>query len=378
MVSSLHYLTHLHNFQQVRYGDEYPKFFIYWTADAYQGTGCYNLECSGFVQTSQNIVPGAAIRQYSTYNGPQYNITLSVEKSPKDGHWWLKYNEDEVGYWPKEIFTNELKDHAKDVEFGGEIVDSRSSRAHTTTQMGSGHFPDEGYGKAAYIRNIEVLDENYEIAPATELEYVPPEKPNCYWAGSGSPSETWDTKSTPEESLSPKKPTPPLPTGLAKSGPTHRDTPKSQFSPKPKLHKAPRRRIIEPTNTTSNSVPTTNAPGSRARKGREHIRRRSISSRFGRKLRDAEAAPDPFLQHLTSPKTPRSNTTPQWTTKSNSGGTTPPNQSTGAAPNLCTEATGLQHRRTTIPSPNHRTGQARIWAKNSQFRIKADERGPSG
>ncbi|CAA0833124.1 Protein of Unknown Function (DUF239 [Striga hermonthica] len=176
---------------QVLYGDKYPKFFIYWTADAYQGTGCYNLECSGFVQTSQNIVPGAAIRHYSTYNGPQYNITLSIEKSPKDGHWWLKYNEDEVGYWPKEIFTNELKDHATTVDFGGEIVDSRSSRAHTTTQMGSGHFPNEGYGKAAYIRNIEVLDENYEIAPATELELYPPENPKCYWAGTVSHSETW-------------------------------------------------------------------------------------------------------------------------------------------------------------------------------------------
>ncbi|GER51541.1 hypothetical protein STAS_28925 [Striga asiatica] len=67
----------------------------------------------------------------------------------------------------------------------------RSSRAHTKTQMGSGHFPNEGYGEAAYIRNIEVLDENYEIAPAPQLQYISPEKPNCYWARIGSPSETW-------------------------------------------------------------------------------------------------------------------------------------------------------------------------------------------
>ncbi|KAJ1277143.1 hypothetical protein BS78_05G272000 [Paspalum vaginatum] len=41
------------------YGDRNPRLFIYWTRDAYQSTGCYNL-CSGFVQTNNQIAIGAA------------------------------------------------------------------------------------------------------------------------------------------------------------------------------------------------------------------------------------------------------------------------------------------------------------------------------
>ncbi|GKE45469.1 putative MORC family CW-type zinc finger protein 3-like protein isoform X1 [Tanacetum coccineum] len=43
------------------YGDTHPRFFTYWTTDAYQTTGCYNLLCSGFVQTNNRIAIGAAI-----------------------------------------------------------------------------------------------------------------------------------------------------------------------------------------------------------------------------------------------------------------------------------------------------------------------------
>ncbi|XP_019092951.1 PREDICTED: uncharacterized protein LOC109129336 [Camelina sativa] len=32
----------------------------------------------------------------------------------------------------------------------------RTFGRHTTTEMGSGYFPDSGFGKAAYMRNIEV------------------------------------------------------------------------------------------------------------------------------------------------------------------------------------------------------------------------------
>ncbi|XAR55052.1 hypothetical protein NMG60_11030428, partial [Bertholletia excelsa] len=51
------------------YGDSYPRFFTYWTADAYQTTGCYNLLCSGFVRTNNRIAIGAAISPTSSYDG---------------------------------------------------------------------------------------------------------------------------------------------------------------------------------------------------------------------------------------------------------------------------------------------------------------------
>jgi hypothetical protein len=34
-----------------KYGNSYPTLFIYWTADGYNRTGCYNLDCSAFIQT---------------------------------------------------------------------------------------------------------------------------------------------------------------------------------------------------------------------------------------------------------------------------------------------------------------------------------------
>lgn len=48
--------------------------------DAYQATGCYNLHCSGFVQTNNRIAIGAAISPTSVYNGRQFDISLLIWK----------------------------------------------------------------------------------------------------------------------------------------------------------------------------------------------------------------------------------------------------------------------------------------------------------
>ena len=94
------------------YGDNAPRFFTYWTVlnstfssaqllimhhlasiliecldcsdglqtDAYQTTGCYNLLCSGFIQTNSRIAMGAAISPTSAYNAGQFDISLLVWK----------------------------------------------------------------------------------------------------------------------------------------------------------------------------------------------------------------------------------------------------------------------------------------------------------
>lgn len=48
--------------------------------DAYQATGCYNLLCSGFVQTNNKIAIGAAISPRSSYNGRQFDLGLMIWK----------------------------------------------------------------------------------------------------------------------------------------------------------------------------------------------------------------------------------------------------------------------------------------------------------
>ncbi|CAK9173740.1 unnamed protein product [Ilex paraguariensis] len=161
------------------YGDNYPRFFTYWTTDAYQATGCYNLLCSGFVQTNNRVAIGAAISPTSSYNGGQFDISLLVWKDPKHGNWWLEFGSGIlVGYWPSFLFTH-LRNHASMVQFGGEIVNSHQSGSHTPTQMGSGHFAGEGFGKAAYFRNLQVVDWDNSLIPLSNLRVLA-DHPNCY------------------------------------------------------------------------------------------------------------------------------------------------------------------------------------------------------
>ncbi|XP_024989790.1 uncharacterized protein LOC112524264 [Cynara cardunculus var. scolymus] len=164
------------------YGDHSPRLFIYWTNDGYR-SGCYNLLCPGFVQTNSKIAIGAAIYPVSTYNGTQFDISLFIWKSPRNGNWWLKMGSDVVGYWPTSLFTD-LQEHATSIAFGGEVFTFQTSGPHTSTQMGSGHFSMEGFGKASYIRNMEVVDGQFKLNPASNVN-VSAENENCYDVISG-------------------------------------------------------------------------------------------------------------------------------------------------------------------------------------------------
>ncbi|KAJ3694289.1 hypothetical protein LUZ60_009769 [Juncus effusus] len=167
------------------YGDARPRFFTYWTNDAYRATGCYNLFCSGFVQTNNKIAIGAAISPTSIYNGRQFDITILIWKDPKHGHWWLEFGSGIlVGYWPSFLF-NHLGGHATMVQFGGEIVNTRPYGSHSWTQMGSGHFSWEGSSKAAYFRNMQIVDWDNNLIPVSNLRLVA-DHPNCYDIRGGS------------------------------------------------------------------------------------------------------------------------------------------------------------------------------------------------
>ena len=83
-----------------------------------------------------------------------------------------------VGYWPAELFTH-LADHATMVEWGGEVVNSRINGQHTSTQMGSGHFPDDGFAKASYFRNLEIVDSDNSLSSVQDISIMA-ENTNCY------------------------------------------------------------------------------------------------------------------------------------------------------------------------------------------------------
>lgn len=112
-------------------------------------------------------------------------------QDPKLGNWWMGLGDKTlVGYWPAELFTH-LADHATTVEWGGEVVNTRASGRHTTTQMGSGHFPDEGFGKASYFRNLEIVDSDNSLVPVQDVTILA-ENTECYDIKSSSSNE-WGT-----------------------------------------------------------------------------------------------------------------------------------------------------------------------------------------
>ncbi|KAJ6964196.1 hypothetical protein NC652_002465 [Populus alba x Populus x berolinensis] len=173
------------------YGDNRTRLFTYWTSDAYQATGCYNLLCTGFIQINNEIAMGASIFPVSGYRGSQYDISLLVWKDPKEGNWWIQFGNDYVlGYWPGFLFSY-LTDSATMIEWGGEIVNSESDEQHTTTEMGSGHFPEEGFGKAGYFRNIQIVDGSNSLRDPKGLGTFT-EQSSCYDVQNGR-SGDWGT-----------------------------------------------------------------------------------------------------------------------------------------------------------------------------------------
>ncbi|XP_026432263.1 uncharacterized protein LOC113329622 [Papaver somniferum] len=120
--------------------DNVTRFFIYFTADGYGSTGCYNLDCGGFIQTSSSISPDCNFTELSTFKGSQKDATFSIHKDQNSGNLWVEVQGTQVGYYPSSLFKK-LSNMTTTVSWGGEILNWRDQRRHTMTQMGSGHFP---------------------------------------------------------------------------------------------------------------------------------------------------------------------------------------------------------------------------------------------
>jgi hypothetical protein len=143
------------------YGDYRPRLFIYYTSDGYGNSGCYNLSCFAFIQVANNVYIGGGFTDISAHPHPStaWEFKLRWQRDGPTGNWWLKYGNTWVGYYPSGLFDAAgLRNMSDEVEFGGEIIDRHRSGVHTSTDMGSGHFPNDGFGYAAYHRQIRYID----------------------------------------------------------------------------------------------------------------------------------------------------------------------------------------------------------------------------
>ncbi|XP_010493853.1 PREDICTED: uncharacterized protein LOC104771075 [Camelina sativa] len=161
------------------FGDSRTRLFIYWTKDGYHQTGCFNLLCTGFVQTSITIALGATIEPVSSPSRKQYYFTASIFMDKKFGNWWLICANHVIGYWPGSLFSY-LRHSAIAVQWGGEVHSPNLwKKPHTRTSMGSGQWASSLWAKACYHTNIRIKESSLQLKyPEYLSEYA--NENNCY------------------------------------------------------------------------------------------------------------------------------------------------------------------------------------------------------
>jgi hypothetical protein len=146
--------------------------FIFWTSDNYKKTGCYNLDCAGFVQINPSIALGSEFDQYSKAGGNQREF--QVQYFLYQGNWWLFFGDAPVGYYPGSLWSDAgLALGASSIEYGGETDGTTS-----WSPMGSGAFAEAGEGQAAYQRSIYYFDS----ATTAKMAHLKKHErsPSCY------------------------------------------------------------------------------------------------------------------------------------------------------------------------------------------------------
>lgn len=144
-----------------------PFLFTFFTTNGHQTYGDYlcswNTDYKGWMQNDNSYYPGMQMTPLSVVGGDQREVSITVKLF--SGNWWVGVNGKWIGYYQGDLFTKNgnsaastLQSKSDQVNWYGEIAQSESYM--TTTDMGSGHYASEGFGKAAYIRKIRMTDMN--------------------------------------------------------------------------------------------------------------------------------------------------------------------------------------------------------------------------
>jgi hypothetical protein len=154
--------------------------FVYFSTAGSTGANSDNVqgwndEVIGWVQADGEFRPGHDLIPAAHINGSQGFLDLKFQLN--SDRWNLQMNGTVIGYYPTSLFTvdtqdparpllpdqsNTLADHATKVAFFGQVGDNTSD-GMTSTQMGSGKYPDDGFGKSAFISKMQ-----YQPSPTSQ------------------------------------------------------------------------------------------------------------------------------------------------------------------------------------------------------------------
>jgi Neprosin len=165
-----------------RYNTNQSVLFIYWTMDGYDQTGCFNLDCPGFMQINSNWYLGGVFSEYSTLDGPQVGVELQWKLYSRN--WWLFIRGSDgyeaIGYYPTSIYEDgPLSSHADQIEFGGETARKIGDK---WPAMGSGIAAERGWSEAAFQSRIFWIprDENDGVGKWANLTSIDQALSSCY------------------------------------------------------------------------------------------------------------------------------------------------------------------------------------------------------
>ncbi|KAF3340682.1 hypothetical protein FCM35_KLT09526 [Carex littledalei] len=176
--------TGLHVFPKL-YNNSDLRFFISANDDASRNLACYNMNnCSpAFILANSSVAlyPGQAVAPLSQYDGEDRSVTLSIRKDV-DTELWTLSREDLgtrsiIGWWEKGIL-GDLDNKAENVQFMAFVAYENNDTGPT---MGSGHYPNKGKNKAAYMMDLKIWDEEgNDFSPKIFSLIRADDKPDCY------------------------------------------------------------------------------------------------------------------------------------------------------------------------------------------------------
>ncbi|XP_039169962.1 uncharacterized protein LOC104447697 [Eucalyptus grandis] len=132
-------------------------------------SGCYNLECPGFVQVDKSIALGQVLPYPSVIGGAQFEIRFFVQQDNNTKDWWLLNEKNgvdaKIGYWPAKLLPAFAG--GAGIQWFGGVTSVESGRLFPP--MGSGQFPSQSYSRACYVRQIQYFDQSSQTWKAPEL-----------------------------------------------------------------------------------------------------------------------------------------------------------------------------------------------------------------